>query len=84
MSIVKKQVYLTPELNRKLQDLSRQTNRSESQIMREAVAEYRPGSEAQPDPMADIIGMVDDRDMPSDLAASHDKYLYAVPGELDA
>ncbi len=81
MDVVKKQIYLSPDLNRKVQDLSKRTSRSESQIIREAVSAYQPFSEAEPDPLGPITGMVKEGDVPSDLAGNHDNYLYPPPAK---
>lgn len=81
--IIKKQVYLTPDLNKGVKDLAQERGKSESQIVRDAVAEYISESRAECDPFDRLIGLDDSTNGPTDLSNNHDKYLYPVPGEMD-
>ncbi len=72
MAILKKQVYITVELDARLKRLARQTGRSESEVVREALAAYVTTAD---DPFDAIIGL-DAAEGPDDLAANHDRYLY--------
>lgn len=62
--------------------LSQQTNRSEFQIIREAVEEYIVQTEPEFDSMAAIVGLITDPNAPSDLSANRDRYLHPALGEL--
>ncbi|HEV3310190.1 MAG TPA: CopG family transcriptional regulator [Chloroflexota bacterium] len=74
--IVKKQMYLTSELNRAVKELADETGRTESAVIREALVDYVAVTRGIRDPMDDIIGMVDATDVPTDGSINHDRYLY--------
>ena len=80
----RKQLYLDEASDRALKRLAARTGHSEAYHVREALRRYL---ESQPewgdgddrDPLARLIGLVDDRVGPTDVAANHDHYLYGVP-----
>lgn len=48
--------------------------------MREALGRYlQEEQETDDDPFDRLIGLVDDRDGPTDVAENHDHYLYGAP-----
>ena len=60
--------------------LAARTGRSEAFHVREALRRYL--GEQRPDdadPLARLIGLVDDPDGPDDVAENHDHYLYGHP-----
>jgi predicted transcriptional regulator len=71
------QVNLEPEQHRRLQALSRRRGRSMGSLVRESVAEYLVGVPAEEDPLADVIGMFEDRGPRphGDVGEQHDAYL---------
>jgi hypothetical protein len=79
------QVNLEPEQHRRLQALSRRRGRSMGSLVRESVAEYLVGVPAEEDPLADVIGMFEDRAARphGDPGEQHDAYL-ADPHEAAA
>ncbi len=75
--VVRKQTYLTVELDRAIKRLARVREVSEAEIIRLAVAAYvekekEVGSE---DPFEDLIGYIEGG-LPSDASVNHDRYLY--------
>lgn len=73
----RKQVYLDEASERSLKRLAARTGRSEAFHVREALRRYLD-SHAEPagDPLASLIGLVDDPEGPVDVAENHDQYLY--------
>lgn len=79
MSMVRKQLYIDDDLNRGLRALAARTGLSEAEHVRAALREYlqhSPPVDAADDPLLELIGMVDDPTLPTDLARNHDDYLY--------
>ena len=81
------QVYLAPEDKQLLEELARRTGVSQAEVLRRGIRRLsgeldqvrRPGAS-----LDILIGaMGDTDDLPADLAARHDDYLYG-PGEDDA
>ncbi len=78
----RKQLYLDEASERRLKRLAARTGRSEAFHVREALRRYlgeQPAGEG--DPLARLIGLVDDRGGPDDVAENHDHYLYGAPKE---
>lgn len=76
----RKQLYLEEHTDRALKRLAAQTGRSEAAHVREALARYlQDEQETDDDPFDRLIGLVDDRDGPTDVAENHDHYLYGAP-----
>lgn len=83
MSVVKKQMYLTEDLDRTVKAIAAERNESESQIIREAIAAYAERIHPPDDPFDRIIGMYTGP-APKDGSINHDRYLYSVPADPDA
>ena len=82
MSMVRKQLYIDEDLNQGLRALAARTGLSEAEHVRAALREYlqhAPPVAAGDDPLLELIGMVDDPSLPTDLAVNHDHYLYGAP-----
>lgn len=81
----RKQIYVDPEQEKRLQELAYSRKLPVSQLIREAIAEYlvereTPALERPEDhPLWGIVGIFDDPDAPSDGAINHDYYLYGAP-----
>lgn len=77
-SMVRKQLYIDDDLNEGLRLLAARSGKSEAEHVREALRAYldrvEPGS--GPNPLLELIGLVDDQDGPDDVAVRHDTYLY--------
>lgn len=80
MSMVRKQLYIDDDLNEGLRLLAARTGRSEAEHVRAALRAYldldlvdRSGA---PNPLLDLVGIVDDPEGPDDVARRHDDYLY--------
>jgi hypothetical protein len=80
MSMVRKQLYIDDDLNEGLRMLAARTGTSEAEHVRAALRAYlakdRTDSEPGPNPLLDLIGLVDDAEGPDDVAHRHDDYLY--------
>ena len=80
--MVRKQLYIDDDLNDGLRMLAARTGRSEAEHVREALRRYLvepPASDGGEDPLLELIGMVDDPSIQSDMAVNHDHYLYGAP-----
>lgn len=78
----RKQLYLDESSDRALKRLAARTGRSEAFHVREALQRYLGSqSESADDPLARLIGLVDDAEGPDDVAENHDHYLYGAPKE---
>ena len=76
----RKQLYLEERADRALKRLAARTGRSEAAHVREALGRYlQEEQETDDDPFDRLIGLVDDRDGPTDVAENHDHYLYGAP-----
>lgn len=77
----RKQLYLDEASDRALKRLSASTGRSEASHVREALQRYLADATGpvDDDPLAELIGLVNDPDGPSDQAVNHDHYLYGAP-----
>lgn len=80
MNVVKKRVYLTPELERTVKVLSGERGQSESSFIREAAVQYVARVRPAPDLFEDIVDLDSSTDGPTDLSANHDSYLYPARG----
>ena len=82
-NLKRKQIYLDEESDRALKMLAIETNISESEHIRRAVAKYimkQKSTLAEKDPIRDIIGLCDNPDGPTDASINHDHYLYGKKG----
>jgi hypothetical protein len=80
--IRRKQLYLDESADRALKRLAARTGRSEASHVREALQRYLGSQpETADDPLARLIGLVDDPDGPDDVAENHDHYLYGSAKE---
>ncbi|MGQ0575378.1 MAG: ribbon-helix-helix protein, CopG family [Pseudonocardia sp.] len=82
MLMVRKQLYIDEDLNQGLRALAARTGLSEAEHVRAALREYlqhTPPADGDDDPLLELIGMVDDPSLPTDLAVNHDHYLYGAP-----
>lgn len=76
----RKQLYLDEATNRALKLLAARTGRSEAAHVRDALRSYlehQPEQDA--DPLARLIGLIDEAEGPDDVAENHDHYLYGAP-----
>jgi hypothetical protein len=81
----RKQLYLDDASERALKRLAARTGRSEAYHVREALRRYLESlganGEGEGDPLAGLVGLVDDPEGPDDVAVNHDHYLYGAPKE---
>jgi hypothetical protein len=82
--MVRKQLYIDDDLDEALKSMSVRTGRSEADHVRTALRLYFEQERSHPhlaglDPLLDLIGLVDDRGGPDDVALNHDHYLYSAP-----
>lgn len=79
--MIRKQLYIDEDLDRGLRRIARISGRSEADHVREALrgylAEHVP--DVQGDPWLELVGLIDEADGPTDVAAEHDHYLYGAP-----
>lgn len=75
--VIRKQTYLTPELDRAVKTLSRTRGVSEAEIIQRAVADFVERTQAYTtgDPFDELVGYINEG-LPTDVAEYHDKYLY--------
>lgn len=77
--MIRKQLYITRQLDRDLKRLAATSGESEAAHVRAALAAYlMQHLPREADPLAALIGLVEDEDGPTDVAEQHDKYLYEV------
>ena len=73
----RKQLYIDEAQDRALKRLSAQTGRTEAHHVRAALDQYLAvHPPTGNDPFEALIGLVEDRDGPTDVALNHDHYLY--------
>jgi hypothetical protein len=81
--VVRKQLYIDDELDRRLKAIAARTGRSEADHVRAALRSYLAVAPAPTgadgDPLLDLIGLAGDADTPNDVAVNHDHYLYGAP-----
>ena len=81
----RKQIYIAPEQEERLQRLAESRHVPVSSLIREAVAEYLVEQETphferpEDNPLWGIVGLVDDPDAPTDASINLDHYLYGAP-----
>jgi hypothetical protein len=82
----RKQIYIDPEQEAQLKQLSYRLKVPVSHLIREAVTEYLVDRSAPPvierpedHPLWGIVGILDDPDAPTDGSINHDYYLYGAP-----
>jgi hypothetical protein len=81
----RKQIYIAPEQEARLQRLAESRHVPVSLLIREAVAEYLVEREtphferSEDNPLWGIVGLVDDPDAPTDGSLNVDHYLYGAP-----
>lgn len=81
-SMVRKQLYIDDDLNAGLKMLAARSGLSEAEHVRAALRAYLqhlPPVDDADDPLLELIGLVDDPGLPTDLAVNHDHYLYGAP-----
>jgi len=76
-SAVRTQIYLPRRLHRALRAAARARGVSMAQLIREAAARTLGEGAGLEDPLAALIGAVDEG--PRDLSREHDHYLYGLP-----
>lgn len=77
--MLRKQVYITEDLDVALKRLAVATGTAEAVHIRAALRAYVEAHPVPPpasDPLAALVGLVDDGDGPDDVAENHDRYLY--------
>lgn len=78
--MIRKQIYIDDDLDASLKLLAVKTGQSEAAHVREALRKYieqvRDGLIQDNDAFAGVAGMVDDPNLPTDIADQHDHYLY--------
>ncbi len=79
--MIRKQIYLSSEIDRHLKRLAQKDGRKESEIIREALAEYMTRYVAPADLWAGMIGMV--KDGAPDEVMRVDEIVYSSPGGND-
>lgn len=84
--MVRKQIYIDEELERGLKTLAARTGDAEAVHVRAALREYlqerrtlAAAERSEDDPLLRLVGMVDDPELPDDMAEQHDHYLYGSP-----
>lgn len=80
--MLRKQIYIDEELERGLKAVAARTGEAEAVHVRAALREYLRGHEpiaSREDPLSSLIGIVDDENLPDDVAEQHDHYLYGAP-----
>lgn len=78
--MIRKQLYIDEDLDRGLKRLTAVTGESEASHVRAALRDYlaRQDDVDEDDPLARLVGMVEDPAGPTDVAEQHDRYLYEV------
>ncbi|MFD1361813.1 ribbon-helix-helix domain-containing protein [Lentibacillus salinarum] len=72
---VRKQIYLEPDQNKKIKQLSARERKTEAEIIRDAVNNYLSNNEANTDPLSQLIGMVKNGDRQGSTKHDLDIYL---------
>jgi predicted DNA-binding protein len=79
--MVRKQLYIDDDLAARLKVLSTRTRRPEAEHVRAALRAYLDDQAPVGtglDALEDVIGLIDDPDLPDDIAEHHDRYLYGA------
>ena len=79
MGLLRKQIYLDAERDRKIKKLARTTGLSEAEHIRRAIGLYvedMKDVDGPEHPLLRLIGICDSPRGPKDSAVNHDKYLY--------
>lgn len=79
MPLLRKQIYLDAERERKIKKLARATGLSEAEHIRRAIGLYVQDIkdvDRSEHPLLRLIGICDSPGGPRDSAVNHDKYLY--------
>jgi len=79
--MVRKQLYIDDDLAARLKVLAARTRRPEAEHVRAALRAYldeRAPAGTGLEALDDIVGMIDDPDLPDDIAEHHDRYLYGA------
>jgi hypothetical protein len=71
---VRKQIYLTRDLDRMLKQASRDRGRSEADIVREALESYLGGRPGAENPLLGLLGKF--KDWEPNIGRDHDVHLY--------
>lgn len=81
--MVRKQLYIDDELDRRLKAIAARTGRSEADHVRAALRSYLSTAvvrvDPEDDPLLELIGLAGEVDTPADVAVNHDHYLYGAP-----
>lgn len=79
--MIRKQLYISEELERGLKALAARTGRAEAHHVREALSRYLDDEaplKKSGEPLRRLAGLVADADGPDDVAEEHDHYLYGA------
>ncbi|MBP1971748.1 putative DNA-binding protein [Virgibacillus natechei] len=72
---VRKQIYLEPDQNKQIKQLSARERKTEAEVIRDAVNNYLTNNEVNKDPLSQLIGMVKDGDRQGSTKHDLDIYL---------
>lgn len=80
-TMIRKQVYITEELNEELKRLAARTGKPEAEHVRAALLRYLDDGEPIDggSPLDRLVGLVENQQGPTDVAVNHDHYLYGAP-----
>jgi len=80
LKMIRKQVYIDEDLDRGLKLVATRTGKPEAEHVRAALRAYLDAQVPIPeqDPLLGLVGLVDDRNGPDDVAEQHDHYLYGA------
>lgn len=72
------QFYIEPGLHDQLASLAKHRDVAMAELIREAITSFlaREAPRSDDDPVLKIIGMIHWPDVPDDMAANHDRYVY--------
>jgi hypothetical protein len=76
--MIRKQVFIDEDLERRLKILAAQSGRPEAEQVREALRSYlvrSSESDSGEDPLLGMIGLIQEMEGPRDVAREHDHYL---------
>jgi hypothetical protein len=79
---IRKQIYINPDIDRRLKAAARARGLSEAQIVRAALERYLGASRASGDPLEALIGTFEDPG--ESVAERHDAVLYGKESECAA
>lgn len=78
--MIRKQIYIDEELESGLKAVAARTGEPEAVHVRAALRVYlkdkTPSVSTDEDPLLNLVGLVDNPDLPEDVAEEHDHYLY--------